>query len=140
MANKMKAVVEVLETIEIGLNGVSDAIGEIPCETPFTCQDATSITNSLEGISMFFNSHEISSMTESLESIAKSLAGLIQIKKQTQRNRSNGLNFSPSPKHSKYLKRRIMTTADGRKTRGKVTFSRTGKRLFIQNNNGYTSE
>ena len=119
--NIKKRSADSLENMADHLCSMSDLLGEIRDSSPFTVQDATSIT-------------------ESLESIAKSLESLIQIKKQTQRNRSNGLNFSPSPKHSQYLKRRMITTADGRKTKGKITFSRTGKRLFIQNKNGYTSE
>lgn len=86
----------------------------------------SSIAGSLEEAPV--DPQDVSDISTALQSISSSLASLVALKRQ-----KNGLNYSPSPKHSKYLKRSMTTTADGRKKLGKVTFSRTGKRLFIQN-------
>jgi len=118
----MENIADHLEKMEGHLEGTAIALAEITdkeMDTSFSVAEATSIT-------------------KSLESIAESLNALVQSKKEKQRR--NGLNFSPSPKRSRYLKRSMTTTADGRKKCGKLTFSRTGKRLFIKNKHGYNSD
>ncbi len=127
-----------LEKMEGHLEAIADVQAEIRDKdnyTAFCDEEAASITKSLESIA-----HDEYDVKAYLESIAQSLRTLVELKQEKQRRHRNGPNYSPSPKHSKYLKRSLTTTADGRKVRGKITFSRTGKRLFIQNKNGYTSE
>ncbi len=125
MTSTKEDIADSLEKMEGHLQGIAEAQADI-------CY---------KGNEPSFSVEEADRLTESLASIAQSLTALVQFKKEKQRIRrgGNGLNYSPSPKHSKYLKRSLSTTADGRRVRGKVTFSRTGKRLFIQNRNGYTS-
>jgi len=95
----------------------------------------SSIARSLEEAPGNVDPKDVSDISIALQSISSSLASLVALKRQ-----KNGLNYSPSPKHSKYLKRSMTKTADGRKKLGKVAFSRTGKRLFIRNQHDYTSE
>ena len=104
-------------------------------------KDECSLQTSLNSISRCFvdvGPDDICNISTSLQSISDSLRSLVSLK-QEKRER-NGLNYSPSPKHSKYLKRSMTKTTDGRKKLGKVAFSRTGKRLFIGNQHDCTSE
>lgn len=111
--------------------------------------DAYSLKGSLDSIACSLREHrnefggvdtdDMYNMSITLGNISASLKTLVELKQEKQRRHDNGLNYSPSPKHSKYLKRSLTKTVDGRKVSGKITFSRTGKRLFIQNRHGYTS-
>ena len=125
-------------------------------------KDECSLQTSLKSISRCFTDvgpDDICNISTSLQSISDSLGSLVSLKREKRerknaliynptslaglialRKQKNGLNYSPSPKHSKYLKRSMIKTADGRKKLGKVAFSRTGKRLFIRNRHDYTSE
>ncbi len=137
MTSAKEDIANYLEKMEGHLDEIANSQAEINDKggyTSFGDAEAASITKSLESIAN--DEYDVKGY---LESIAQSLKTLVELKQEKQRRHRNGPNYSPSQKHSKNLKRSLTTTADGRKVSGKITFSRTGKRLFIQNKHGYTS-